>query len=246
MKRIWPLGVLGLLAYLVFAVTTLPASLVLARFAPLVNASGVEGTIWKGRAPLIQVGSANLGALTWDLHVLPLFMARLQADVNLTRSDGFARATVLVMRGNRIVLKELTASLPLSALPANIAPGGWLGTVNAKLSQLDLQDGWPRSIDGTADIGDLLGPASRPSKLGSYKVTFPSGSGGDEIVGGLSDAGGPLEISGNIRLKADRSYVVDGVVAARPDAPKSMADSLQYLGPPDAQGRRQFSFSGTL
>ena len=100
--------------------------------------------------------------------------------------------------------------------------------------------------EGTVEIDDLVGPASRPGKLGSYKATFPPGTGGDEIVAGLADAGGPLEISGNIRLKADRSYVVDGVIAARPDAPKSMADSLQYLGPPDAQGRRQFSFSGTL
>ena len=94
-----------------------------------------------------------------------------------------------------------------------------------------------------------LAPDHRPKPLniGGYRITFPPATTGDELVGALGDTGsGPLEIAGNIRLKSDRSYVIEGAVAARPEAPKSVADTLQYLGPPDAQGRRPFSISGTV
>ena len=78
------------------------------------------------------------------------------------------------------------------------------------------------------------------------KIIFPPELTGNELVGALSDMGGPLEIAGNVRLSPDRSYLIEGSVAPRPEADKSMTDSLQILGAPDAQGRRPFSLSGTM
>lgn len=246
MKRIWPLAALGIAAYVVFALATAPASALVSRLAPAITAAGVEGTVWNGRAQVLQAGGTHLGSASWDLHVLPLFLARLQADVKLTRSDGFGQTTIAVAPSGRIDLKQLTASLPLSALPASAIPGGWTGTLNLKLGRLTLNNGWPTRAEGTIETVDLTGPARRPVNMGSYKITFPPDQSGEDLIGALADQGGPLEIAGNVRLKADRSYVIEGVVATRADAPKAIADSLQYLGAPDAQGRRPFSIAGTM
>ena len=244
MKKIWPLAVLGIVAYIVFALVTLPARLLVSRLAPLITADGVQGTVWDGQAQVVQQGTVWLGSVAWKLRALPLFMGRLRADVKVTRSDGFAQATIDAGFSGNVAFGNLTASLPLASMSA---PGGWVGTINAKLPHLSVHNGWPNQVEGTIEITNLTGPANRPSNLGSYKVTFPpGGSGGGELVGALADLGGPLEIAGNIRLKDDRSYVLEGVVAARPDAPKNLSDSLQYLGAPDAKGRRPFSIAGTM
>lgn len=246
MKKAWILVALGVLSYLVFALATLPATVITSRLPPAVSMAGVEGSAWNGRAAAVSVGGAQLGAITWKLHALALLTAKVKADIKVTRNDGFVQATVAMRNPKRISIEGLTSSLPLASLPPSAAPGGWKGTLNMRLASLELSDGWPTRADGTVEVMDLIGPARRPAELGSYKIIFPPELTGNELVGALADAGGPLEIAGNIRLKPDRSYLIEGSVAPRPEAPKSMTDGLQMLGSPDAQGRRPFSLAGTM
>lgn len=249
MKRVWPLVALGVGAYLVFAVATLPATLVTSRLGGTgVNTAGVEGTVWKGRAQVVQVANSNLGSVSWDLHVLALFTARLRADVQLARIDGFARGVVTVSASGNVRLRNVTASLPLSALPAGGLPRGWMGTLNLKLADLAVEKGWPTVVNGTVEAVDLVGPPRKPANIGSYKLTFPdpAAKSTEGLAGALVDTAGPLQIAGTLLLKPDRSYQIDGLVATRPTTPRDVADALQILGPADAQGRRPFSLAGTM
>lgn len=249
MKRLWPLVALGVGAFLIFALVTFPASVVLSRLDALgISAGGVSGSIWNGRAQVLQIQGANIGGVEWKVHFLPLFTAHAKADLKVTRADGFANTQLSVSPGGDLTLKALTASLPLSALPPKVIPGGWTGTVNAKFALLSLENGWPTRVDGALDFVDLTGPARRAAKVGSYRIVFdPAASTAEMLQGTLADAGdGPLQITGTVQLKPDRSYAVDALVATRPSAPSSLVSSLEYLGPPDAQGRRQFSMAGTM
>lgn len=248
MKRIWPLAVLGVLAYVVFALVTLPASVVVSRLAPYgIQAAGVTGTAWNGSAQVVQIGPTNVGALTWNLHVLPLFTLRAVADVKVQRSDGFAQGTVSAS-GTRIELENMSAALPIAALPPQVTQGGWTGSINARFAELVLENGWPTNANGTLEVVDLTGPARKPVNIGSYQVKFPAEqSAPDGLVGALNDTGGPVQITGTILLKAaDRSYLLEGLIATKPDAPPDFAKTLEFLGEADAQGRRQFSLSGTM
>jgi general secretion pathway protein N len=248
MKRVWPLVALGIGAFIVFALVTLPASIVLSRIpTPAVSFSGVSGTLWSGRAQALRIGAIHAGSVEWNLHVLPLFTGRLSADVKATRTDGFAQGEVTTTPSGRLVLEAFTASLPVDALPPDVAQGGWSGTLNLKLPRLVLEDGWPTQADGTIEAVDLVGPASRPAEIGSYRIAFTGADASAGVLSGaLTDLGGPLQVTGTVQLKPDRSYLVDGLIATRPNAPKSIANALQYLPPPDAQGRRQFSFEGSM
>ena len=247
-KNLW-LVALGVAAFVLFALVTLPARVVLKPLAShgiIVN--GVTGTFWKGTAQVVQAGAINLGSVEWDMHALPLLTGRVVADVKLTRADGFVQANVSATPSGRIALSELMASLPLSTLPPSVAPQGWLGKVNVKLASLVVANGWPASAVGTVEVIDLVGPPRQPAAMGSYKLTFPEQSRSDVITGALTDINnGPLQIAGTLELKAaDRSYVINGLVATRPDASPQLANSLQFLGPPDAQGRRPVSLAGTM
>jgi general secretion pathway protein N len=248
MKRLWPLIALGVGAFVIFALVTLPASVVLSRLGSAgVSASGVSGSIWNGKAQVLQVRGVNVGTVEWDLHVLPLFTLHLNADVKVSRVDGFASTGLSVGPGGKVTLQGLTASLPLSAIN-NPQLSGWTGQLNAKFARLTLDKGWPVEVDGTLDAVDVMGPPRKPANVGSYRVVFdPAASTAELLQGAVSDAGnGPLQINGTIKLKADRSYELDALVASKPNTPQQLARALEFLGPPDAQGRRQFSMAGAL
>jgi general secretion pathway protein N len=249
MKRRWTLLALGVSAYIIFALLTLPASVVLSRLGSSgIIAAGVSGTIWKGRAQVLQVQGTNIGGVEWRLHPLPLFAARVSADVKVSRLDGFATTKLSVSLGGVVALRDLAASLPLSALPVNAIPRGWSATLNGRFAQLELEDGWPTRVEGTLDIVDLTGPERNPTQAGSYRLAFdPAASTAEVLQGAITDAGdGPLEVAGTLQLKRDRSYKLEALIAARPNAPRNLAQALEFLGPPDAQGRRQFATEGTM
>jgi general secretion pathway protein N len=244
------LAAIGLAAFVVFALVTLPARIVLARLAPAsIRADGVSGTIWNGRAQAVAIEGARIGSAEWRLHPWALLTARVSADVRITRVDGFLQTQAAVTPGGRARFHDLTGSLPISALPPSAAPGGWTGTLNLRLARLVLRDGWPIEAEGTVEIVDLAGPAARPIDMGNYRVTFTEQATSDDEVlrGALADGGGPLQLSGELQLNAqDRSYLIEGLIAARPDAPRELLNTVQFLGEADPEGRRPFSLSGTM
>jgi general secretion pathway protein N len=249
MKKPWLLIALGIGAFLLLALVTLPASVVLSLVHPPgVTLSGVSGTLWKGRAQAVRSGALHVGSVEWNLDILRLFTGRVGADIKVTRSDGFAQASLASGPGAAVTLRNLNASLPIGALPSSVAPGGWTGTLTLKFAELTLDNSWPVVANGTAQVTDLVGPANRPAALGGYKIVFPAeaAGGADGLTGTLSDTGGPLDVNGTVQLKKDRSYLVSGMIATRPGAPSDMSRTLEILGAPDAQGRRQFTFEGSM
>ena len=247
MKKLWPLLALGIGAFLVLALVTLPASAVLSFFHPPgVTLTGVSGTIWKGRAQAVRSGAVHLGSVDWDLDILSLFTGKLGANVKVTRDGRLCTGTPCRCTGSRITLRGFNASLPVSALPPNVVRGGWTGTLNLKLGELALDNSWPVAATGTIEITDLVGPANRPAALGSYKVVFPAegAAGGDALTGALTDNGGPLAVNGTVQLKKDRSYLVSGLIATRPGRARRHGAHAgdprraRRRGPPSVQHRR--------
>jgi general secretion pathway protein N len=249
MKKLWPLLALGIGAFLLLALFTLPAKVVLLFFQPPgVTLSGVSGTLWNGRAQAVRSGQLHVGSVEWKLDVLRLFAGKLGADVKVTRTDGFAQGSIAAAPGGRLTLRAFNASLPVSALPPNVVRGGWTGTLSLKLGQLTLENSWPVAATGTVEVTDLLGPANRPAALGNYKVVFPAEGAGtaDALTGALTDTGGPLAVNGTVQLNKNQSYLVSGLIATRPGAPCEMTRTLEILGEPDTEGRRQFAIEGSM
>lgn len=248
MKLRW-LIIFGLLAFIAFAIVSLPASVLFGFLQGQgVTAAGTQGSVWKGRAQMLQIHGTNLGAIEWDLHALALLGLKLKADVTLTRAEGVAQTTVSLRSIEVITFEDLNANLALTAL-SGLAPPGWGGTVNLRFQELQLDNGWPRVANGTAEILNLTSASQASALSGSYKITFPSTTvdpGEGVIAGDLVDLGGPLQLNGELQLRPDRSYLLTGMVAARPEAPPNLANQLQILGEPDAEGRRPFSLEGTL
>jgi general secretion pathway protein N len=245
-KTVW-LVLLGILAFALMALATLPADVAIKPLAARgVIVSGVTGTIWKGSAQVVQSGQINVGAVQWKLHAVPLLTGKAVADIKVARADGSVEATVTAAPSGRILFENLLASLPLDSLPPSLS-FGWKGTLHTRLAVLEIDNNWPARAIGTVEVVDLIGPPRQPASMGGFKLAFPDQSPPGVVAGALTDISGPLQIAGTLELKAaNRSYLINGLVSPRADAPPQLLNALQFLGPPDAQGRRPVALDGTL
>jgi hypothetical protein len=175
---------------------------------------------------------------------------KLNADVVITRPTGTAQGNVEVGLDKNISARDVKADLPLdrelaSALPPNLQ--GLRGKIHAELAHVRVEKQALKAIQGVVEARDLTdGEGSNAQRWGSYSLTFPASTGGDP-VGQLRDlGGGPLAVEGTVRLTPEPGFDLEGLVTARPTAPPELAQDIQFLGSPDAQGRRPFSLAATF
>jgi general secretion pathway protein N len=250
MKKIWPMLALGLGMYVLFALATLPASLLTDRLAPLgVNLLGVQGTVWQGSAQTAQVANVSLGTLSWNVRLLKLLTAQAGADVDVTRPDGSLNCGIFYgLLSGQISLDELKASFPIDALPPSLTQGGWNGRLQVNFSELVIDNGWPASAAGSLQALNLVGPLNNPNNFGSLKISFPASKPvAGALAGDIVSVDGPLRIKATLQLTAaTRSYLISGTIGTDANTPATMTRTLQYLGPPDAEGNRPFSLEGAF
>jgi general secretion pathway protein N len=253
MKKTFWLVLFGVLVFVGIVVARMPVSWVFPGPKSGVTCSDLDGTLWNGTCTgltVLEVQRQPLGDLQWELHASRLLALEVSADVVLTRPTGSVQGNVEAGLGKVITARNVRADLPIdqelvSSLPPNLQ--GLRGSLHAELGQIRVEGRSLRSIEGVVEAHDLVdGQGSAAQRWGSYSLTFPPSSGGDP-VGQIRDLGsGPLAVEGTLKLTPEPGFDLEGLVAARPTAPPDLARDLQFLGSPDARGRRPFSLAGTF
>ena len=251
MRRFLPLIALGCGAWLAFTASTIPAATVLRWFAPdTVRVSDVSGTIWSGSAALASVDGFPLRDLRWQIDALPLLLARLSGSAEADFSNGFVN-TQFSVAGDTVSLSALQLSTSVATL-ANVMPvSGVSGGISAQLDSLTLASQWPTDAAGAVRISNLIveplpGLGTVPMALGSFEVTLIP-TDGQGLRGAIADLGGPLEVAAELSLSPTREYQLNGTVRERSSAPEELVHGLNFMtGAPDAQGRRELTFAGSL
>jgi hypothetical protein len=242
-RRALGLGIVAAVAFTAIVLTRLPAAWVLPAAASRACAT-VDGTIWNGACGGLLLGRIPLGDLTWELQPARLLGGALAAHVVLAHGAASVRADAALGFGGRITLRNLVADAALDPALFPQLPHKLRGTAHAELALARIERGRITELQGRLEARDLEDRSNGVTPLGSYAVTFPGGPG--EPTGRVQDLGGPLAVEGTLRLTGSSGYDLEGQVAARPGAAPELVGSLQYLGSPDALGRRPFSLAGTL
>jgi len=240
-RPLW-IALLAAVAFAVIVLPRLPARWVFPHPAGIACAS-IDGTVWSGSCSGLTAQGAALGDLAWDLRPARLLTGELAAHVVLEHGPVRARADLALGLGTGITLRNVLADVPLDPAVIPRAPRALHGTVHAQLELLRIAHGALTELKGRIEAHDLTQSSGRVTSLGSYAVVFPGGSG--EPAGSVQDLGGPLAVQGTLRLTGAPGYELEGEVAPRPGAAPELVNSLQFLGTPDALGRRPFSMAGT-
>jgi hypothetical protein len=230
-------------AFAVILAARLPASWVVPRTG-IVACTGADGSVWSGSCSGLTVEHLPFGDLTWDLSPLRLLGGTLAAHVVLAHGPVTASGDVAYGLGGSLAIRSLVADLELDPRQIPHLPPQVRGGVHTDLALVRLEHGRLAELRGRIEAHDLTQRTGHVTPLGSYALTFPGG--GTEPVGTLVDLGGPLAVEGTVRLTHQPGYVLEGLVAPRADAAPELVGNLQFLGSPDASGRRPFSIAGTF
>ena len=235
------------LAGAVFAavlVARLPAAWVLPALGPRLTCARVEGTLWRGECAQARLAGVTLDQLAWQVHPAALLGGRLAADLSARRADARASGEVSVRWHGALQARDVHALLPLEPALLPALPSYITGVLEADVARAVVtRTGAVEQLHGTLIVRRLIDSSGSVTPLGSFRIRFPAAPG--EPRGQLRDLGGPLWLRGTLRLTPQPGYVLHARVAARTGASPSLLQALQYLGAPDAQGRRPFALAGT-
>ena len=226
-------------------VVMFPARVAYDAFAPpALRLSGVTGTVWDGTAVSGAAGGIYLDNLRWSFVLTSLLRGRLGFDVTVAPAGGFLDGRIEIGPGGTLVFSGLDASLSIAALQGLIPAPGIEGNVRLQFDALRVENGLPVAADGTIDVAGLLVRGLSPAPLGDFRAQIASSD--RAISGSVEDINAVLDIAGSLRIGADRTYVLEGLVAPTPQTPAAVVEQLRFLGSANARGQRQFRFEGRL
>ncbi|TKB47649.1 type II secretion system protein N [Ferrimonas sediminicola] len=241
-------GLGALVLYLVFLVVTVPVGLVW-QWVPKpqgVQLQGLDGTLWSGRADRLTVAGRRLESLTWEVDPWSLLGGRVEAVVAVA-GDVQGRGTVsyglsgLALQGVRLEspIGTLVGNrrLPFRTkvtgeVQLNLAEGSqgqpWCDRLSGRIlvQQLDVNNQY-----GAFPLGNLAGTLS--CSQGNLKLT-------------MTERDNRIGVAGTALLKGNMEVQLDASIRATVDQPEAMANSLDFLGQPDASGAYPLRYSGRL
>ena len=243
MKRFFRIAAAALIAFLVILLARFPAKWAKPLLPENVTCNQVAGTVWSGTCLGLVARGAEAGDINWDLHALKLFTGKLGLQIEWARGTASAKGDVDFGFGGTIAARDVVANLPLDPNLLPWVPPSLRGSAIANLTSLQIKGRAITVLEGTVDA---RGIANSGTSFGDYRVTFPPAQGNTPPTGALVDTGnGPLTVAAQVKLTAEPGYEVEGRVAAKPGAPPGLSRQIEFLGSPDPQGMRPFSFSGT-
>lgn len=237
---------LALVAIAAVAAWTCPADLAWRWFGPgplPLTLRGLGGTVWAGHADAAELFGQDLGSLDWTLHKTPLLHGEAIADFVLHGAEFGARGTLSRTSGGGLEFRDCVLTLParlaapVLAIPA-LQP---LGIIEVDIARARLVGAWLGDVEGTAHWREAAVAGAAQAQIGELRAVFASTADG-AIAGTLSDAGGPLEVSGSFQATLGR-YAAQARLAPRGENPR-LAEALQYVGQPQADGSRELLIEG--
>jgi general secretion pathway protein N len=241
-RGLW-ITLLAVVAFAAIVIARLPATWVIPAPPSPVTCGDVDGSIWSGTCSGLTVEGTPLGEMTWSVHALRLLTGKLSANIVLRRPAGAVSGDFAIGLDKSITARNVQANIPFDQSIKTLLPAlrSLSGSANANIVYAHVAKNILTQIEGRIEVHDLTDQdRNGVTPLGSYSVTFPGGGSGDP-TGELRDIGGPLAIQGTVRVMQNQPGVeLQGYVTPRADTPPDLRHQLEYLGSPDAQGRRQF------
>jgi len=243
----------GVVLYLVFLITQIPATLVYGLFSDTLEALPakvklyrVSGTVWSGKAAFVSASGNTLRDLSWELYPSSLLLGRVGLGLNFKLGDGSVKAELYRTLGGDMLAKNIRARMPMSDIVrmARLPAIKLEGDLGLNLESLVLSDGLVSEAQGRVVWNSAETRFPQRIVLGDLSANLQTTDAGIEAT--LGDGGGPLEASGKLTLAPDGAYNFDGAFASREGSNSPLARSLSMMGRPDAQGKVQIKNAGNI
>jgi hypothetical protein len=235
-------------AFLLVLLLRLPLSWATPLLPASVTCDLPSGSVWQGRCGQFTFSAAGaplpIGPVSWTLRPGALLRARLAGTAQVDGPQLRGQASFEAGTGGTLRVHELRASAPLDRRLLGMVPANWTGQLSLHFPRVELEGGLLTALEGTLEARDVVAQGPRPDAFGSHAVEFSGVPQPDVFRGTLRDMAGPVELGGTLDLRPNLDFELNALIKARPSATAQLQKLIEYLGPPDAQGRRMLSVAG--
>lgn len=237
--------ILGLITFVIGLVVLFPARVAYQWFAPPgVAISGIDGSVWRGRADAAMTGGLYVRNLRWRIRPLTIFTGKIGYGIEADTPSGFLKSDIALGVGGSANLTDLTASLSLDSLQQFVGMPGLNGTMNIRFDRLDLKNGLPVGADGNIEIANLRAPIVHRAPIGGFRAEFFTQETG--VVGSVEDTDASIDLAGSLSISADRNYEFVGLVAPKENTPEKLREQMRFLGTANERGQYELRLEGRL
>lgn len=238
----------GVILYLLFLVISLPANVVWS-LAPQqlkrsVIVSNLQGSAWSSRADSIIVNGIELGKTNWTLNPLLLFIGNLGGHITIRNAMGEAQSSFVIQSDQLVELSNLKGEINATMLDPAFRPFTFAGIIKSDLSTLELQRKARLIATGTLNWNNASITGVQEVALGNVLLNASPEAKGTRLQ--VSNEGGLIAISGDIRVAGNGRYTVNLLLSNRDKQRTDINTILSVLGRADAQGRVRFNQQGML
>ena len=240
--RTLPAILLGIVAYTIFLVASVPASFVSERIAAQsqgrVAFEGVAGTAWNGSASFalrLPAALVRIERLVWHFRPSQLFAGRLAFLVDASDGTLVGQGEVARSLGAWHIV-QARATGDASAMQRYVAlASAWQpsGIVAVEIPSLTF-DGAKLNGSASAEWRAASLSLSEVKPLGSWRAVLDAQDGPARVV--VTTIDGPLRISGNGTLAIPGTLIFSGEARADPAQEKAMEPILKLFGARRADG----------
>lgn len=241
MKNLWRLTLVGVAAFVLFVVVTAPAAKLLPWLQPQlpgVRLGGVSGSLWSGRAQVLQAAGIPFSDVRWHLRPLTLFKGALEVAVEaqFNRQPLRAHAGLGLFAGAYVadISGSMTASDLLFLSGMRVAELD--GLVDFDIDRVTgIGSGLPAMAGSvTWSPARVLAPLELDLGKAQLQTRIEDGATRGQLVAG----GGVLGVKGDVRLNPDGSYQLVGDVTRQGAVPQAVDRFLDTFAEPSNGGFR--------
>ena len=238
----------GVILYLLFLVISLPANVVWS-LAPQqlkhgVIVSNLQGSAWSASADSIIVNGFELGKSNWTLNPLLLFVGKLGGHITVHNAMSEVQSGFAIQTDQLVELSNLTGEFNAAMLDPAFRPFTFAGIIKSDLDTLELQRKARLMATGTLQWNNASISGVQEVALGNVLLNASPEAKGTRFQ--VSNEGGLIAISGDIRVAGNGRYTLNLLLSNRDKQRTDINTILSVLGRLDAQSRVRLNQQGML
>ena len=238
----------GISIYLLFLVINLPVSVVWSLSSKdiqrNVNITNLQGSAWSAKADNIIINGLDLGKAEWTLNPFLLFIGKLGGHIDVRHALGQAESDFSINSDQMIELSDLSGEFSAAIFDPAIRPFMLAGSINSQLESLQIQGKVLLEATGTLQWRNASISGVQDVSLGNLTFNASPEAKGTRLQ--VSNEGGLIAVSGDIRLAGNGRYNLNLLLSSRDNRNTDLKSMLAVLGRADAQGRVRFTQAGRL
>jgi general secretion pathway protein N len=244
---------IGLIAYVVFLLVTIPASFLTGYILPSVQSargvklSSVHGSIWKGYAVDASVNQFNLGKLDWTLNGWGLLLGDVDLKLKFKNDTGRGSGYVSLGFSGALNAEDVDLQFPSEALQPLLygLPISFSGDLRGNIKSMEIRQGKVFKNEGRIVWQSAALRAPQNIELGSFLITLEPVN-NDTKVKITDEQQGPVVADIGIMVKANGEYRLNGWLQARDESQQHITEALRLIGRADNTGKFWVSYNGQM